>query len=58
MQKKSFRERNLIAYAYEENIFPLPKEKPYQHEEWTDKKKKNIFLHKKDHNLLLKMKSV
>ena len=28
-----YRGRNLIVYIFEENIFPLPKEEPYQHEE-------------------------
>ena len=29
-----FQGRNLIIKAFENGIFPLPKEEPYKHEEW------------------------
>ena len=41
-----YRGRNLIVYTFEKNIFPLPKEEPYQHEEWTEEDQK-LLLKKK-----------
>ena len=34
-----FQGRNLIAIAFEENIFPLLKKEMPQHKEWTEEEK-------------------
>ena len=34
-----FQERNLIVYAFAENIFPLSKKEMSQHYEWTEEEK-------------------
>ena len=39
MQKYFFKGRNLIDYAFEENIFPLPKKEIPQHGEWPEEEK-------------------
>ena len=53
--ERFFEERNLIVYAFEENIFPLLKEKSLK-KNGQKKKEKNIFLQKKDQILLLRKK--
>ena len=49
----------MTVYAFEENIFPLPKEKMPQYEEWTEEEKGGEYTPlKEDQKLLLKKKGL